>query len=134
MIVLNKKSKKTLYLQVYEQVKEKIISGYLEEGSRLPSIKSLSDTLSISKNTVTHAYQQLCTEGYVTNKTRSGFYIQKIGKQSFRLQDQNINLSPSLVPENLSCKPNAPIYKYNFQYGRLSIWAPFQNHCHLLYV
>ena len=117
MIVLNKKSKKTLYLQIYEQFKEKIISGQLEEGSRLPSIRSLSDSLNISKNTVTYAYQQLCIEGYVANKTRSGFYIQEIDNHSFSLQDQN---ETPTTPDILNCKPDAPRYKYDFQYGRLA--------------
>ncbi|MBW7475898.1 PLP-dependent aminotransferase family protein [Paenibacillus oenotherae] len=72
---LMKQSRTPIYLQLYTFIKEEILSGRLQAGCRLPPIRELAHTLSISKNTVSTAYQQLIAEGYAASKDRSGLYI-----------------------------------------------------------
>ena len=50
-----------LYGQLRQMIEERMLSG----GSRLPSSRSLATELGLSRNTVTAAYEQLATEGYV---------------------------------------------------------------------
>lgn len=78
MIVLDNDSSVPLYLQIYEQLKEEIISGQLLEGSKLYSTRTLATTLNVSRNTVESAYLQLSSEGYVTSKAGSGFIVEKL--------------------------------------------------------
>ena len=54
-----------LYEQLYEALKQAVESGRLPKGSRIPSIRKLSEDLGISRTTIESAYQQLAIEGYI---------------------------------------------------------------------
>ncbi|MCD8026395.1 MAG: PLP-dependent aminotransferase family protein [Clostridiales bacterium] len=75
-IIINKDEKIPLYRQIYFSIRNSIENGSLKKGSKLPSIRRLSDDLSVSKTTVTGAYEQLCVEGYIKNKPQSGYYVE----------------------------------------------------------
>jgi GntR family transcriptional regulator len=55
--------------RIYEQVKEGlrrlIITGAIQEGEKLPSVRSLASSLAINPNTIQRAYEALEGEGYV---------------------------------------------------------------------
>ena len=62
-----------LYRQLYEGLRRAILVGELSPGVRLPSTRALSADLSIGRNTVINAYEQLLAEGYLEGRTGSGF-------------------------------------------------------------
>ena len=61
-----------LSLQLYEEVRNAIISGRFRAGTRLPSTRVLASDLRISRNTVVSAFEQLASEGYVKGNVGSG--------------------------------------------------------------
>lgn len=63
-----------LYLQLYEQVKNELITNSLPQGAKLPSIRQVAKRLAISKTTVESAYHQLEMEGYIYAKKQSGYF------------------------------------------------------------
>lgn len=67
------KSVRPAYLQIYNQIKEDIISGVLD--SKLPSKRLLADELGVSTVTVEHAYALLADEGYIETRERSGYFV-----------------------------------------------------------
>lgn len=66
---------KSLYRQIYESLRTRILEGEWKGNERLPSKRSLADRLGVSVNTVTAAYQQLLDEGFITAVERSGYYV-----------------------------------------------------------
>lgn len=74
-IRLEKKSGKTLYEQLYEYIREEIRTGNFLPEERLPSARFLSDSLQVSRTTVDMAYGQLVAEGYLTARSRSGYFV-----------------------------------------------------------
>lgn len=72
MFVLNRKSDSYLYEQLYEQLKQQILSGNMKAGQRLPATRELAAEYQISRNTVINAYYQLEIEGYIKPVTGSG--------------------------------------------------------------
>jgi GntR family transcriptional regulator / MocR family aminotransferase len=58
-------SRVPLYRQVYAHLRADILEGRLPAGARLPSTRTLSRDLRVSRSTVTLAYDQLRAEGYV---------------------------------------------------------------------
>ncbi len=66
-----------LYIQIYEKIKDDIISGYLKPHDRILSIKKASDIYKVSKTSVEHAYQKLVDEGWLYVKNRSGYYVEE---------------------------------------------------------
>lgn len=67
-----------LYNQLYEYIRTEIISGNIENGSKLPALRRLAKDLNLSITTVEFAYNQLSVEGYIESKPQSGFYVAKI--------------------------------------------------------
>lgn len=61
--------------RVYETIRRAITEQILPSGSRLPSSRSLAEDLSVSRNTILAAFDQLLDEGYVAAKTGSGTYV-----------------------------------------------------------
>lgn len=64
-----------LYSQLYQSIRHAIENGNLPNGTKLPSIRKLSDDFSLSRTTVETAYQQLCVEGFIASKPQSGYYV-----------------------------------------------------------
>ena len=77
-VSLDYNSKKSLYIQLYESIKEQIIKKQLDSNSRLPSKRALSMHLGVSIKTVENAYSQLLLEGYILSKERKGFFVNSI--------------------------------------------------------
>lgn len=75
-ITADKSSKTPMYRQIYISVRNAVENGSLKKGTKLPSIRKLSESLGVSKTTVTSAYEQLCAEGYIKNKPQSGYYVE----------------------------------------------------------
>lgn len=80
MIYLNKDSEETLYMQIYVQIKNEILSGTLKEGEVLAGSRGLAKTLGISRNTVDNAYSQLLAEGYIMPKRGIGYMVLAVPK------------------------------------------------------
>ena len=69
------KNNRPVYLQIYKQIRQDIIDGIYHLGTKLPSMRLLSDELLVSTVTVNHAYALLCDEGYAESRERSGFFV-----------------------------------------------------------
>ena len=67
-----------LYLQLYEYYKKLIAEGDLKSGEKLPSKRSLSDSLGLSVNTITRAYYLLEEEGFIEAIERKGYFVEKL--------------------------------------------------------
>lgn len=58
--------------QLYERLRQTILSGQMSAGARLPSTRGLASQLGVSRNTVCTAYMQLFAEGYILGKVGYG--------------------------------------------------------------
>ena len=67
--------KQPAYLQLYNQIREDIISGICPYRMKLPSKRFLAAETGTSVITVQHAYDLLADEGYIESRERSGFYV-----------------------------------------------------------
>ena len=74
-----KKRSKTLYEEVYEEIRDDILTGKLKKGERLVSKRSLAEQFGVSVVTAENAVAQLVAEGYITAVERSGYYIRYSG-------------------------------------------------------
>ncbi|MBQ1302234.1 MAG: PLP-dependent aminotransferase family protein, partial [Firmicutes bacterium] len=69
-----------LYEELYKALKTDILAGRLRAGERLPSKRSMAEDNDISVTTVLNAYQQLLTEGYITSREKTGYFVSDIKK------------------------------------------------------
>lgn len=77
-ISLNPEARAPLYEQIYSYIKHEIQEGQLLPGERLPSSRSLSASLEVSRSTVDLAYEQLVSEGYLEAVPWKGYYVCQI--------------------------------------------------------
>jgi GntR family transcriptional regulator/MocR family aminotransferase len=61
--------------RIYRQVRDAIQSGLLRHGERLPATRDLAAQLSVSRTTVTVAYERLTAEGYLASRVGSGTFV-----------------------------------------------------------
>ena len=66
---------KGIYLQIADQIRERILRGDWEAGERIPSIRELAVELGVNPNTVTKSYQTLLDRGIVTNQRGRGYFV-----------------------------------------------------------
>ena len=64
-----------LYLQLYYQIRDDVVSGALPPLSKLPSKRLVAEECGVSVITVEHTYSLLADDGYIISKERSGFYV-----------------------------------------------------------
>src|SRR5690242_8399944 len=76
-MVVDRSSSTGLAEQVYELVRQAILAGHLRPGTRIPSTRALAAHLAVARNTVTSAYDQLVSEGYLAGRTGSGTTVAK---------------------------------------------------------
>lgn len=93
MFILDSQDRQPLHKKIYSYIKKQILSGELLPAAKLLSVKNLSIELSVSRNTVEYAYQQLCAEGYIHSKPRSGYYVSFIEPDVFPASQGNIGAS-----------------------------------------
>ncbi|MBQ9044058.1 MAG: PLP-dependent aminotransferase family protein [Eggerthellaceae bacterium] len=86
LLHLDEAAEAPLYQQIYEQIRDAVTSGRLTQGDRLVSIRKLSADLGVSHTTVEQAYLQLATEGFVANVPRSGYIVEHVDADYFRLE------------------------------------------------
>lgn len=68
-------SDRSIYLQLYEQLRRDIVDKQYLYGSKLPSKRILSEETGVSLISVEHAYGLLQDEGYIETRPRSGYYV-----------------------------------------------------------
>lgn len=73
-IYVDRNQKTSLFRQVYEKIRDHILSGFFKPGTRLPPTRSLAKELNLSRNVVMEAYDQLHAEGYI--ESSQGSYTQ----------------------------------------------------------
>ncbi|HIW15592.1 MAG: GntR family transcriptional regulator [Acutalibacteraceae bacterium] len=64
-----------IYEQIVSQIKAQILSGALQEGDALPSMRTLAKELRISVITTKRAYEELEKQGYVRSITGKGSFV-----------------------------------------------------------
>lgn len=75
MIEIDRSSSEPLYRQVRRVVEHSIAVGIYDARRRLPSSRELAAELSVSRNTINLAYQELLTEGLVLSHERRGIFV-----------------------------------------------------------
>lgn len=77
MIKLEPRRREKLGDQLYGQILERIVSGALQEGDKLPSEHQICLSFQVSRPTVREALMRLHADGLVTTRQGSGTFVQK---------------------------------------------------------
>ena len=79
MFQVDMKSRKSIYEQVVDNIKELIVTGILSA----ESVRELSKTLTVNPNTVQKAYRELEHQGYIYTVTGLGCFVKERDEMQF---------------------------------------------------
>jgi len=75
VVDLERSAPKSLYRQLYEQLRGAILDGRLPAGTRVPSSRAMASQLGVARNTVLAAVEQLGAEGFLEARQGSGTLV-----------------------------------------------------------
>lgn len=117
-----------MYEQIYQYFKEEIKRGQIAVHTKLPGTRTLAENLTISRNTVQLAYDQLVSEGYIENRPRSGYYVSPIGAL--------VHVKKQEETDSMKTEPQKFIPEYDFSPFSVDIsefpfstWRKLSNQC-----
>jgi GntR family transcriptional regulator / MocR family aminotransferase len=82
--------------QLYLALRQRILDGRLSGGTRLPASRDLAASLSISRNSVMRAYDQLYAEGFTEGRVGDGTYVAQLPDKSVASKKLSTKLSTGL--------------------------------------
>lgn len=75
MLQLNYRDARPIYTQIIDGFRVKIVSGVLQQGDKLPSVRELAFQLAINPNTIQRAYRELEMEGWIASVPGKGSFV-----------------------------------------------------------
>jgi GntR family transcriptional regulator len=88
--VISQSDKRPMYLQIMEQIKQRIAAGDWSEGHPIPSIRQLAVDLQVSVITVKRAYLELEREGVIVTQQGKGSHVARNAGLGMRLREQEL--------------------------------------------
>lgn len=87
-IIISNNRDKPIYEQIVSQVKNMIMSGELNAGENLPSMRALAKSIHVSVITVQRAYEELQRDGFIETEIGRGTYVLARNKKFYKEQQQ----------------------------------------------
>ncbi|CBJ83239.1 Probable transcriptional regulator, GntR family (fragment) [Xenorhabdus bovienii str. Jollieti] len=92
-----------LYRQIYQRFIQAINQGILRPEQRVPSIRTLSSELQVSRSTVESAYTLLLNEGYLESRGQAGTIV------SPKLADRVLQPPETLISSSIDVTRSCPL-------------------------
>jgi GntR family transcriptional regulator len=90
LLTLSQSDKRPMYLQIMEQIRQRIAVGDWKEGQPVPSIRQLAVDIAVSVITVKRAYQELEREGIIVTHQGKGSHVATTPGLGARLQEEEL--------------------------------------------
>lgn len=66
---------RSIYQQIADQIRERILQGEWKAGERIPSIRDFAVEIGVNPNTVTKSYQALMDRKIIENQRGRGYFV-----------------------------------------------------------
>lgn len=112
-IIISNSSQTPIYLQIKEQIKNKIITDELTAGDLLPSIRNLAKDLRVSVITTKSAYDELEKEGFLETRPGKGCFV--ANKNRELVKEEQLKRVEKLIEEAVNIAKLSKITKQDIQ-------------------
>ena len=65
----------SIFLQISDTIKDRILSGEYSADERVPSVRELAEQMEVNPNTAMRAVERLQMEGMIYNKRGLGYFV-----------------------------------------------------------
>lgn len=83
-IIISNNANKPIYEQITSQIKAMIISGELQAGEAIPSMRALARSIHVSVITVQKAYEDLQHDGFIETTVGRGSFVSAQSKEFYQ--------------------------------------------------
>ena len=91
-------STRPIYLQICDEICEKILSGSLAPEDRIASVREYGAGIGVNPNTVMRSYEKLTNDGIIYNKRGIGYFVSEDAKEKV-LQEQRTEFLENELPQ-----------------------------------
>lgn len=89
-IIISSNTSKPIYEQITSQMKAMIMSGELQTGDPIPSMRALAKSLHVSVITVQKAYEDLQRDGFIETTVGRGSFVSAQNKDFYQEEQQRL--------------------------------------------
>lgn len=89
-IIISNNANKPIYEQITSQIKAMIMSGELQAGDAIPSMRALAKSIHVSVITVQKAYEELQRDGFIETTVGRGSFVSAQNKAFYQESQQRI--------------------------------------------
>ncbi len=89
-IIISNHANKPIYEQITSQIKAMIMSGELQTGEAIPSMRALAKSIHVSVITVQKAYEDLQRDGFIETTIGRGSFVAARNKEFYQEEQQRI--------------------------------------------
>ncbi len=112
MIKLNHKCSTPIYVQISNALIKQILQGAIKPGLKLPGSRSLSQQLSVHRNTIIKSYEELQAQGWLNSVPAKGnFVVENLPIAKARKIKENAHFNSPLLKSSFSLAQNSEIPK-----------------------
>jgi len=90
MFVISQTDSRPMYLQIMEQIKQRIAVGDWAAGQAIPSIRQLAVDIGVSVITVKRAYLELEREDVIVTRQGKGCFVASDSEVGTRIREQEL--------------------------------------------
>ena len=110
-IIISNNANKPIYEQITTQIKAMIMSGELQAGDAIPSMRSLAKSIHVSVITVQKAYEDLQRDGFIETTVGRGSFVSARNKEFYQEEQQRIAEEHLQTAANIGRVSNIPLSK-----------------------
>ena len=89
-IIISNNANKPIYEQITSQIKAMIMSGELQAGDAIPSMRALAKSIHVSVITVQKAYEDLQRDGFIETTVGRGSFVSAQNKEFDQEEQQRM--------------------------------------------
>ena len=108
-IIISNNANKPIYEQITTQIKAMIMSGELQAGDAIPSMRSLAKSIHVSVITVQKAYEDLQRDGFIETTVGRGSFVSARNKEFYQEEQQRIAEEHLQTAANIGRVSNIPL-------------------------
>ena len=91
MISINYRDARPIYTQVKDGLRHLVVTGAIQPGDQLPSVRALASSLAINPNTIQRAYRELESEGYILSVAGKGSFVAQVDRLAEQQKKEALN-------------------------------------------
>jgi GntR family transcriptional regulator len=110
-IIISSNTSKPIYEQITSQIKAMIMSGELQTGDPIPSMRSMAKSIHVSVITVQKAYEDLQRDGFIETTVGRGSFVAAQNKEFYQEEQQRIAEEHLEIAAQIGRTSNIPLSK-----------------------